>query len=288
MPDPADLVIDVLGLVSQFAQDPPRLLLVVLPDQPPRRFDKNDAGDAQQNRERGAGHEHVAPRVIVVAENCGGDIRQQDADGDGELVAGYERSARPRRRDLGNIERHAHGHRAERQADYRSAGDQPLDRRCQAAAECAEREGRRSGGNDVAPPKSVANLAGDQRADHGAGQQHDDQQAGNECAELPVLLNEWQRTGNDAGIEAEQQATGRGNGGHKKSLEIRNTATHRSHPVLFNVLCEVIRGGSDDTSPIIRPAEQRPSGEGFRSTKSLCIKFTRKHFISVTDEKEHP
>ena len=215
--DLLDLFVGLLDGVAEATADGDRFLLVAFGHEPAWRFGNRHQEHEEQHRRDDHHAEHPTPRDLRVVDDLSDDVVRQigheDAEDDVELDEADEAAADPRWGDFRCVDRRAH----RRQADA-DAADEAEDHEHQVAG----RQGRSEGAEYVqdadeeqqlAAAEAVCGAATDERADDGADGGDGDGGAEAPVVEVELFFERGVGSGDDGGVETEDQAANGGDNG---------------------------------------------------------------------------
>jgi hypothetical protein len=202
---------------------------LALRDQVARRLGHSQREDAVDESRDQPDEEHPTPGVLAEPQlgvRAAGDPgeegvaqqRHEDAAHDGELLQGSEPAMDVGRRDLGDVCRCDHRRHPDPQPADEAPEDEIPHTEGETGAEGADGEHGRRDQHRPDTPEPVGDRSGIPGADRRAEQRARDREAREGRAELEVCRDRVDGTVDDGGVETEEEAADRGDGGDQDRL----------------------------------------------------------------------
>ena len=206
VPQFSHLGLDVRATAAQPQQGGPGLVGMPVPGQPARRLGQQEHADGQHDAGHAAQPQHPPPGGVG-GQGIADQVGAEDAQRDGELVAGHERSTLLRRGDLGQVQRRQHGGAADADTHQHASGEQHGEAWRQGRYDSARDEDHRRRQQDRPAAEPVGQAPGERRPEGGAPERDAGDDAEHQGGEVERRPQEQQRPRDDARIIPEQQAT---------------------------------------------------------------------------------
>ena len=180
------------------------LVVAALLHVPARRVGQGEDGQDQQDPGDGRDAQHHPP-FVPVDQQIVGEVGDEDADGDGQLVEGHHPAPDPARSQFGGVEGCGHRGHTDAEPHQQPADDQDARARCQGLDQGAGDE--QPGGEHDGPPAThpVGQASCHQRSRHGAEGHPAGDDLQEERPHRELLLDPVQGTRDDPLVVAEQQ-----------------------------------------------------------------------------------